>query len=59
VPQGGPAALSDLVSSNWLKSLNPFAVAFRYDDTEPSGLDTAALLEIVHVVRKWAGETVG
>jgi hypothetical protein len=42
-------ALSDLiegtgsripVSSTWLKSLNPFAVAFRYDDTEPSGLDT-------------------
>jgi hypothetical protein len=39
--------------------LNPFAVAFRYDDTEPRGLDTKALLEVVRSVRKWAGEIVG
>ena len=47
------------VDEEWLKSLNPFAVAFRYDDAEPRGLDTAAVLEVVRTVRMWAGETVG
>lgn len=46
------------VGADWLKSLNPFAVAFRYDDTEPRSLDTAGLLEVVRTVRKWAGDTV-
>jgi HEPN domain-containing protein len=47
------------VSSKWLESLNPFAVAFRYEEPKPSGLDTAALADVVRKVRKWAGELVG
>ena len=47
------------VGADWLRSLNPFAVAFRYDDAELGGLDTTALLEVVRAVRTWAGETVG
>lgn len=31
------------VSPTWLKSLNPFAVAFRYEETQPHALDVAAL----------------
>jgi len=61
-------ALSDLleghgiplpVAAAWLKSLNPFAVAFRYEETELHGLDMAALSEVVRTMRGWAGEPVG
>lgn len=47
------------VASDWLKALNPFAVAFRYEETEPRALDTAALADVVDTVRTWAGEIVG
>ena len=47
------------VSSDWLKSLNPFAVAFRYEEPKPSGLDSAALAAVVRKVRTWAAELIG
>jgi HEPN domain-containing protein len=47
------------VASAWLKSLNPFAVAFRYEETELHGLDMATLSEVVRTLRGWAGELVG
>ena len=47
------------VSPTGLKSLNPFAVAFRYEETQPHALDVAALSEAVHALQGWAGELVG
>ena len=46
------------VASQWFKSLNPFAVAFRYEEAEPRRIDTAVLSEVVRTVRTWAGEMV-
>jgi HEPN domain-containing protein len=47
------------VTSQWFKSLNPFAVAFRYEEAEPGRIDTGALSDVVRKVRAWAGEMVG
>jgi len=47
------------IASAWLKALNPFAVAFRYEETELHGLDMAALTEVVRTLRGWAGELLG
>ena len=47
------------VASTWLKSLNPFAVAFRYEEAAPRRIDTAGLSDVVRTIRAWAGQTVG
>lgn len=47
------------VGSDWIKALNPFAVAFRYEETEPGQLDIDALRQVVRAVRTWAGTIVG
>jgi HEPN domain-containing protein len=47
------------IASRWFKSLNPFAVAFRYEEAEPRRIDTPALSDVVRKVRAWAGEMVG
>lgn len=39
------------ISSEWLKSLNPFAVALRYEESGPDRIDTVALAKVVRAVR--------
>jgi hypothetical protein len=41
-----------------LRKLNPFAVTFRYDDTDIPLISTASVEVMVNAIRRWAGEVV-
>ena len=41
-----------------LTRLNPFAVTFRYDDTDIPLISVVIVEEMVGVMRRWAGEVV-
>ena len=41
-----------------LRKLNPFAVTFRYDDTEIERLSREEAATIVSAMRQWAGEQI-
>ena len=41
-----------------LRKLNPFAVTFRYDDTDIPLIPSAEVEKMVDIMRAWAGETV-
>lgn len=47
------------VSAEWLNSLTPFAVALRYEEMTPGGIDVTALAKVVRTACIWAGELVG
>lgn len=42
------------VSAEQLEALNPYAVVFRYDDTEIETLTRDEVVEIVHLILQWA-----
>ncbi|MCA9971417.1 MAG: HEPN domain-containing protein [Anaerolineales bacterium] len=46
------------VTDNQLRSLNPFAVTFRYDDLEIQGISYSEMQAIIQTVRQWAGTFV-
>ena len=41
-----------------LTKLNPFAVTFRYDDTDIPLIPDSEVAQMVDVMRRWAGEVV-
>lgn len=41
-----------------LRKLNPFAVTFRYDDTDIPLVPIEEIVQIVDTMRRWAGEVV-
>ena len=41
-----------------LRKLNPFAVTFRYDDTDIPLVSSTAVEKMVDIMRFWAGEVV-
>lgn len=45
-------------SEDELRKLNPFAVIFRYDDTDIPLISSAAVEKMVDAMRGWAGEVV-
>lgn len=45
-------------SADELRKLNPFAVTFRYDDTDIPLISIAEVAEMVDTMRRWAGEVV-
>lgn len=45
-------------STDELRKLNPFAVTFRYDDTDIPLISGAEVEDMVDAMRRWAGEVV-
>jgi len=45
-------------SADELRKLNPFAVIFRYDDTDIPLISVAEVEKMVVSMRRWAGEAV-
>ena len=45
-------------SADELRKLNPFAVTFRYDDTDIPLISGAEVEKMVDTMRRWAGEVV-
>jgi HEPN domain-containing protein len=45
-------------SADELRKLNPFAVTFRYDDTDIPLIQGAEVEKMVDTMRRWAGEVV-
>jgi hypothetical protein len=45
-------------SADDLRKLNPFAVTFRYDDTDIPLIPPAEVERMVDAMRRWAGEVV-
>jgi len=41
-----------------LRKLNPFAVTFRYDDTDIPLIQDAVVEKMVDTMRRWAGKLV-
>jgi HEPN domain-containing protein len=45
-------------SADELRKLNPFAVTFRYDDTDIPLVSAPEVEQMVDAMRRWAGEVV-
>ncbi|MBI3903405.1 MAG: HEPN domain-containing protein [Nitrosomonadales bacterium] len=45
-------------SADELRRLNPFAVTFRYDDTDIPLISVTEVEQMVNAMRRWAGEVV-
>jgi len=45
-------------SADELRKLNPFAVTFRYDDTDIPLISSDKVEKTVEIMRRWAGEVV-
>lgn len=46
------------VEEDQLRQLNPFAVAFRYDDTEFAPIPQQEVASLLTAIRRWAAEEV-
>lgn len=45
-------------SADELRKLNPFAVTFRYDDTDIPLISATEVVQVVDSMRRWASEVV-